>query len=377
MVLFEIVNVGGLCGPQTAFNPSPCCVGQRRRVMRARKKRLQRRHSVWAANQMLRFLQLGSSSDSIQSQNSMQPQLVANEVNSSSDAANSNVGIPKTSLCSEVVNLWPSQAVRERPYSSGSSLPLDIWEHILKLLCRDVEVNGVRSPSVVARDICNASLASKELWTASQTALQHLSSESSAQSEESALAIGCPIKSDWNDFLSRPQLTNAEEVTEIAMACKWDGLNNLDKSALILTTFNYLHLGGPSIVPFHLLYAVARERHTYSLRDYDSTDLRINPLAETSDMKCSILLNRLGIHSQEDLDQATNTPERRLLALRELCALASSWSCFWRLYAPLILQDFILILPTSCCCPEGWERCSRPIYWEELLLLQFWSQWGE
>ena len=250
-----------------------------------------------------------------------QPQLVANEINSSSEAANSRDGI---SLCSDIVNSWPSQAVRERPYSSGSSLPLDIWEHILKLLCRDIEVVGVRLPSVVARDICNASLASKELWTASQTALQHLSSLSSARSEEFALALGCTLKSDWNDFLSRPQLTNAEEVAEIAMACKWDGLNNLDKSALILTTFNYLHLGGLSNVPFHLLYAVAMERHTYSMRDADSTDLRTSPLAETSDLKCSILLSRLGIHSQEDLDQATNTPERRLLALRELCALASS-----------------------------------------------------
>ena len=54
-------------------------------------------------------------------------------------------------------------------------MPQEIWEKVLKALCDDIEPNGVRSASVIARDISNASSTKKQLYIASKAAFEHLS----------------------------------------------------------------------------------------------------------------------------------------------------------------------------------------------------------
>ena len=288
-----------------------------------------------------------------------QSQLDLNERYSSADAANGSYYSLSRS-CSEIVNLWPTQAVKLRPYSSGSMLPVDTWMEILKMLCRDIEMDGVRSASVVARDICNASQASKELWTASQVALQHLSSLCSTQSMQipSALGyLGCTIK---NDFIYRPILTgitNAEEVLAIAKACSPGThyrLNLLDRSTLILGTFNFLHLSGPSNVPFDLLYAVAQERNKHTLTKEDCNKYSKSPSASMSDFKLRRLLICLGIQTGEALTQAASTHRHRLLLYNHLNTLSNQEFALSRcLYnaslAEWCLDIYIWTLYKLCC----------------------------
>ena len=59
---------------------------------------------------------------------------------------------------------------------SDSKLPADIWRKILEMLSSDIELEGVRGPSVIARDLCNVSRVNKELYIASLPAFQHLGS---------------------------------------------------------------------------------------------------------------------------------------------------------------------------------------------------------
>ena len=237
--------------------------------------------------------------------------------------------------CTEIVKQWPLKAVSSRPYCTGSKLPFDVLEKIMLALCSDIEYDGVRSASVVARDICNISQASKELWKASQVALGHLGNLCSWNNQQNKTASTWPAVThmpSWSAFISQP-LANDSEIGKIAPVCKIpyrfcpQSPVCLDRAALVLSIFNFLHLSRPSNVPFQLLYAVAQERSLHTFRSIEYTDaLALGEMQHHalrfSDLKIRRLLNQLGICSKEALAQATCTSSQRIQIYDQLSDLS-------------------------------------------------------
>ena len=77
--------------------------------------------------------------------------------------------------CKQAISQWQKSTLRELQHSHDSLLPLDLWTRILKSLCDEIELKGVRGPSVIARELSLISQVNKELYAASQPAFQHLS----------------------------------------------------------------------------------------------------------------------------------------------------------------------------------------------------------
>ena len=259
----------------------------------------------------------------------------------------------------DIVKLWPSQAVESRPYCSGTTLPVDVWRKILQTLCSDIETRStdVRTVSVVARDICNVSQVSKVLWTASYDALHDLSSLCQMQVRRHPLdsfnrkGQGDPesniVKPSWSAFLRQPfheesSRDQTEEIIDMAMACEigyffcHPSPICLDRSALVLGIFNFLHLTRPSNVPFQLLYAVAQERNRQNFQGMhfnweswcmqsvrNSPEKAFSPAFSFSDFKFRRLLIHLGIKSRKDFVQATSTPNQRAQLLDQLVGIST------------------------------------------------------
>ena len=241
----------------------------------------------------------------------------------------------KADSCEKIVQSWPKRAVTCRPYNTGSVLPLDILLKILKILCDEIDSSGVRSASVIARDICNFSQVSKELWTASQIALHELSS----LCPEPRLALKyfkpwCKNDASWDDFLREPLSTDADRVFEIALQClTWFALYE-DRTMCIVATFNKLHLTKPSYVPFRLLWAVFQER---SCPDMDfpytpspfwpvrtwSTDGRLQyDAALFSDLKMRRLLIQRGIQTLQNFYGIVSCEKSKMQLVTDLLMLS-------------------------------------------------------
>ena len=267
-----------------------------------------------------------------------------------------NLGNTDDKTCADIVKVWPAKAVESRPYSSQTILPVDVWRKILQILTSDIEMDGVRSISVVARDICNISQVSKELWTISHDAMRDLSSLCQMQVKENDWLFDTPenegdpdrriIKPSWSAFLRQPFNKGSfrdttGEIVDIATACEigyffcHPGRACLDRPALVLGIFNFLHLNRPSNVPFQLLYAVAQERHKYSFQNIRfnkdswlgktinfSRDI-FAPALSFSDLKFRRLLGRLGIGSKYDFVQAVSTLDQRARLLDELAKISN------------------------------------------------------
>ena len=152
--------------------------------------------------------------------------------------------------CAEHIEIWTGGAAMRIAYTSGSELPIEIWEMILVAVCKDIDVEGVRGPSVIARDLINASMASKELYSASLPAFQHLSSF--------CPPMPCGADELWNAFVSDPMAMRLEDIKTLAK--KSSVKVSQPRPALIVQLMNYMKLQRPSRIPAKLLKAVMRER---------------------------------------------------------------------------------------------------------------------
>ena len=93
---------------------------------------------------------------------------------------------------------------------SDSKLPLDLWSKILSSLCEDVELKGIRGPSVIARELVKISLVSKELRAAALPAFQYLSAK--CRPIEESLAIGRPCLVWYKRIAAeKPSTSNARK----------------------------------------------------------------------------------------------------------------------------------------------------------------------
>ena len=77
--------------------------------------------------------------------------------------------------CKQAISQWPESILQDLQHSRNSLLPLDLWRKILNSFCDDLDFKGVRGPSVIARELSLVSRVSKEVYAASRSAFQHLS----------------------------------------------------------------------------------------------------------------------------------------------------------------------------------------------------------
>lgn len=148
-------------------------------------------------------------------------------------------------------------------------LPFDILSLILIKLCDDIETDGVRGVSVVARDICNVCLAFSDLGVASRSAFEEL-------------AIRCHSLNDgrtiWDEFSTDPgkaEFDSMEKVTK-GMWVSTSGTKRFlvsestrrDERALRLAKeFATKPTKATSLIPAGILNAVQAEK---SLQPYPS-----------------------------------------------------------------------------------------------------------
>ena len=153
--------------------------------------------------------------------------------------------------CATKLDKWKNGALVELQYTAGTDLPLEIWEVILKQLCSDLELEGVRGASVVARDIINASMACKELYAAALPALHHL-------------GTCCPsvLAGDdktWDRLASSPCSITRQDIWFSSMAeVRQSGYYSHEVKLVQL--MRYLGLRRPSRAPASLLRAVLSEK---------------------------------------------------------------------------------------------------------------------
>ena len=239
--------------------------------------------------------------------------------------------------CAEVMASWPSRAVACRLYCSGSVLPLDIWIQILQTLCRDIEKCGVRSASVIARDICNASMASKEMWTASQIALKHLSSLCPLSPPL------CKYEQSWNQYFASPTSIQASEISALMIASvgtvRYSALGlPWDQPACTVLFLRKFHLYRPTNTPFRLILAVQHERapslliirlllqieSRLSIPDPSAGLKRVlqHPMSKhVTDKEFRRLLTQMGIQVMADLEQAFVTKQRQTQFFKQLLVM--------------------------------------------------------
>ena len=164
--------------------------------------------------------------------------------------------------CKNRMDGWKHRVGSAPQYHSGTVLPLEVLEKILKYLCNDLEPLGVRAWSVIARDIMNASMACKELYTASWAAFQHLGKLCShivySADEEELL----------DQFVNDPDSLRLEQVKALG---KGRSVKlSQPKPVLIFGILQSLGLKSPSRVPAKLLKAIKMEK------DRDQTAFCLN-----------------------------------------------------------------------------------------------------
>ena len=152
-------------------------------------------------------------------------------------------------------------------YSAGTDLPLEIWENILKKLCSDLELEGVRSASVIARDIINASMACKEVYAAALPALHHLGS--------SCPSVFANDDKEWDQVASDPCSISEEERFEFARPIL--GYRRHNFPVKLFTLMRFLGLSQPSRAPARLLRAVLSEK-------FDPDDSELSRLCKASEL---------------------------------------------------------------------------------------------
>lgn len=144
--------------------------------------------------------------------------------------------------------------------NSGTPLSLDLWTRVLEHLCNDIEPEGVRSASVIARDLCNAGMACKELYVSANQAFH-------------CLAALCPpieLEAEWAACLPGPMALKLPQLK--ALAPHAGVQKSLPKPTLALGLLEAWNLQCPTQVPPRVIMEVAKERKS-SLSELSSAEL--------------------------------------------------------------------------------------------------------
>ena len=155
--------------------------------------------------------------------------------------------------CKSRISSWNvSDRVHER---YDTSLPVDVWSAVMMKLCDDIEIDGVRGVSVVARDICNACLSCSDMKAASPLAFARL-------------AFHCPNLPEigekpgtWDEFLSKPASMKVDVLK--AMTRELGLMTGGTKAVLICRLLAHFGVSQPSEVPVKILNEILSERCSY------------------------------------------------------------------------------------------------------------------
>ena len=192
-------------------------------------------------------------------------------------------------ICKAFLKNWRGGVKKYCATSNGTPLPIEIWEQILKCLCNPIEHDGIRSVSVIARDIINASKASKELYSAAGPALQLLGTH-----------CGVPPGSEelWNKFVSDPCSLVLKDIKTLA---KLSNLRpSLPKQTLIFKMMDCLLLPQPTRAPARLVKEVSVEKYTWILNHINVS--KTKPWKPgTNDFKARKGCTEAGIQTLDDL----------------------------------------------------------------------------
>lgn len=154
---------------------------------------------------------------------------------------------------------------------SGTGLSPDIWIQILMLLVDDLETEGVRGVSVVARDLCNARMLCKELTFPTQHVFKHLSNL--------CPAIRGPEKL-WEVFGRDPFSLKVPQLKELAKTMQ---IRVSDpKAVLIVNLQQRVGITQPTTVPVNVVAAVKLEKDQGVLSLGIGQDASVRDLAGVS-----------------------------------------------------------------------------------------------
>ena len=166
----------------------------------------------------------------------------------------------------DLLEKWPKKGIlTDLKPTSDSKLPADIWMKISKTIAEDFERIGVRGPSVVARDLCNLSRVNKELYIASSSAFQHLSSlcepiHSSITLTQANLCTlpQAEISDLWERLVSDPGTLGYRELQTMYDALGLTG--KFTKATLAHKLCQQIGIDRPTNFSARLLLAVRKER---------------------------------------------------------------------------------------------------------------------
>ena len=165
---------------------------------------------------------------------------------------------------------------RRKRHCSDSGLPFDIWCKIFECLCDSIELEGVRGPSVVARELIHISMVSKELYTASLCGFQRLSQSCRTIKDSAALARPFltwrraeieekkppVVREDalWDKLVSDPLSLKMTELKDLSATLGLYANGSDPKSTVTLDLFEFLGLQTPTRVPAQVILAVSKEK---------------------------------------------------------------------------------------------------------------------
>ena len=143
--------------------------------------------------------------------------------------------------------------------SSDCHLPEDVWITILKLLCNDIEFDGVKGPSVIARDLCNVRSVNKELYRASAPALQHLNTIcSSIKNKVTGKLRSISQRQDlMQPLISDPGSLSKSDLETLSSSIN---LNSKTRATMAMDLFRAIGLKFHTCCPAHLVFMVLAER---------------------------------------------------------------------------------------------------------------------
>ena len=211
--------------------------------------------------------------------------------------------------CKETIALWKkAKPVNKIP--CHSKLPVEIWSTILEHLCDDFKFDDVRGPSVVARELCNASKVSRELHSASLTAFQKLSK----------LCNKVEMEAEWQGLLSDPWDENLTSDQSILAILQKERIRPFgSRAARICILYEAAGLQRPSRLPARLILTVIEEKRGFSV-------FQNLPAIEVlrdcqSDFQARIKILKLGIPSLQVFDTLCTEAEKYAIHDRNAAAL--------------------------------------------------------
>lgn len=197
------------------------------------------------------------------------------------------------------------------PVSGGNTkLPVEIWHIIIQKFMEDIEIDGIRTVMVVAREICAAAQTCRDLWTAGQLALETL-----------AEPLNIFLPRDLKAAVQHPTSLKLPQLKHIAksLGCSTTGT----KAVVIMRILKHCGLTSNSNVPPALLLTAATEKRSLAtlylpyqiLAQAYNTGLYLDK-AETVFYARKILANRFGTHRNLILLQS----KHEIYSLTSTCA---------------------------------------------------------